>query len=396
MPRALAPDDLYRFRIPTDPRVSPDGSHALVTLQTSAPEGRRLPPRGLARAARCGRRRAAPADDRCPQRRQRPLVAGRPDDRVPLGPAPPDRGGAGRARQEGPRGRHAGPPALARRRRGAAADRPAARRRRLRVVAGRVEARRHHDVAPGEPQGRPKGARPRPEARAHRPARVGLSLHRPARLHAQRARLHLRLGLAPLDRGCRDRGGDAADRRTGVRRRSGLVARRHADRLHDAAEPRLRPVLPVRHRRRRRRIGHADADHRRPGADLLRAGVAARRQDDRDTRRPPAPQRLPQRRLAVLGRWQGSDAQRRAQHLRPARHHAGLRHEQRHHARRGLAADPVGRRPLAVVPRTTRRRLPAVADRGRRWRPRAADRRSPLPVRRSTRSSRGRAGRASR
>ena len=39
MPRALAPDDLYQFRIPTDPRISPDGSHALVTLQTSAPKG---------------------------------------------------------------------------------------------------------------------------------------------------------------------------------------------------------------------------------------------------------------------------------------------------------------------------------------------------------------------
>ena len=39
MPRALAPDDLYKLRVPTDPRVSPDGSHALVTLQTSAPKG---------------------------------------------------------------------------------------------------------------------------------------------------------------------------------------------------------------------------------------------------------------------------------------------------------------------------------------------------------------------
>ena len=35
MARSLAPDDLYRLRIPTDPRLSPDGSAALVTLQTS-------------------------------------------------------------------------------------------------------------------------------------------------------------------------------------------------------------------------------------------------------------------------------------------------------------------------------------------------------------------------
>jgi len=36
--RALAPDDLYKLRIATDPRVSPDGRHALVTLQVSAPK----------------------------------------------------------------------------------------------------------------------------------------------------------------------------------------------------------------------------------------------------------------------------------------------------------------------------------------------------------------------
>jgi Tol biopolymer transport system component len=35
--RSLAPDDLYSLRIPTDPRLSPDGSTALVTLQTCAP-----------------------------------------------------------------------------------------------------------------------------------------------------------------------------------------------------------------------------------------------------------------------------------------------------------------------------------------------------------------------
>ncbi|HET9345528.1 MAG TPA: S9 family peptidase [Candidatus Limnocylindrales bacterium] len=39
MPRALAPDDLYKLRVPTDPRISPDGSRAIVTVQTSAPKG---------------------------------------------------------------------------------------------------------------------------------------------------------------------------------------------------------------------------------------------------------------------------------------------------------------------------------------------------------------------
>ena len=37
MARPIAPDDLYRLRIPTDPRLSPDGSRAIVTVQTSAP-----------------------------------------------------------------------------------------------------------------------------------------------------------------------------------------------------------------------------------------------------------------------------------------------------------------------------------------------------------------------
>jgi dipeptidyl aminopeptidase/acylaminoacyl peptidase len=35
--RSLAPEDLYRFRIPTDPRLSPNGRHALVTVQANAP-----------------------------------------------------------------------------------------------------------------------------------------------------------------------------------------------------------------------------------------------------------------------------------------------------------------------------------------------------------------------
>ncbi len=37
MPRAPRPDDLYRLKIATDPRLSPDGRHAVVTVQTVAP-----------------------------------------------------------------------------------------------------------------------------------------------------------------------------------------------------------------------------------------------------------------------------------------------------------------------------------------------------------------------
>ncbi|MEO8570422.1 MAG: S9 family peptidase [Chloroflexota bacterium] len=37
MPRPPRPDDLYRLRIATEPRLAPDGRHAVVTLQTVAP-----------------------------------------------------------------------------------------------------------------------------------------------------------------------------------------------------------------------------------------------------------------------------------------------------------------------------------------------------------------------
>ena len=37
MARPLAPDDLYRLRVPTDPRLAPDGSAAVVTVQSAAP-----------------------------------------------------------------------------------------------------------------------------------------------------------------------------------------------------------------------------------------------------------------------------------------------------------------------------------------------------------------------
>jgi hypothetical protein len=37
VPRRFRPDDLYRFRIPTDPRLAPDGSIVSFTVQTVAP-----------------------------------------------------------------------------------------------------------------------------------------------------------------------------------------------------------------------------------------------------------------------------------------------------------------------------------------------------------------------
>ena len=112
------------------------------------------------------------------------------------------------------RGRRPGPPAAARRRRGAPADGPAARRERLRVVARRL--------APG----RARRARSGPRATQDR-RRRGLAAKREPgtpppsdyrfvdrlELHAQRSRLHLRPGRAPLARRRRDRRRDAPDRR---------------------------------------------------------------------------------------------------------------------------------------------------------------------------------------
>ena len=37
MPRPPRPEDLYRLRIATEPRLSPDGRLAVVVLQTVAP-----------------------------------------------------------------------------------------------------------------------------------------------------------------------------------------------------------------------------------------------------------------------------------------------------------------------------------------------------------------------
>ena len=48
MPRAPRPDDLFRLRIATEPRLSPDGSVAVVTVQTVAPGyDRALYPHGV-------------------------------------------------------------------------------------------------------------------------------------------------------------------------------------------------------------------------------------------------------------------------------------------------------------------------------------------------------------
>ena len=160
MPRPPRPDDLYRLRIATEPRLSPDGRWVVVTLQTVAPTYDGYRTALWLVATDRGRAAAAPADPRRAARPPSALLAGRLDARVPLGPADDRRGGADARRGEGPRGRDAGPPAAARRRRGAPPDRPAARRDRLRMVARRHPARRDLAVARGDLGRRPPPPRP--------------------------------------------------------------------------------------------------------------------------------------------------------------------------------------------------------------------------------------------
>ena len=111
VPRPPRPDDLYRLRIATEPRLSPDGRLAVVTLQTVAPgfDGYR---HALWLVATDGAAAAAPADPRRAARPPSALLARRADPRVHLGPRaiveeePPGRGRDVEDRQ-GPRGRRA-------------------------------------------------------------------------------------------------------------------------------------------------------------------------------------------------------------------------------------------------------------------------------------------------
>ena len=152
VPRPPLPSDVYRLRIPTEPRLSPDGRVAVVALTTAAPlhDGYRtalwLVPTtgGEPRRLTLGVRNGSPSA----------LLAGRPDPRVPVGSASDRRTGAGPPdRGVRSRGRHPGPPAPARWWRGAPPDRPATRRGGLRVVAGWRLAGRHVVIARGDVRG---------------------------------------------------------------------------------------------------------------------------------------------------------------------------------------------------------------------------------------------------
>ena len=100
--------------------------------------------------------------------------------------------------------------------------------------------------------------------------------------------------------------------------------------------------------------------------------------------------REPQRHLALRRRRQRRDPDRRPQPLRGVRPDARLGDGQRHHARREPDSDPVARRSMAPFQRADRRLLRAVADPRRRRPARAPDRGS--AVRLGLACRRGRVG----
>ena len=130
-PHPFTVHDLLAMQRISDPQVSPDGTRVLVHPAHHRPRGQRRPQRPL--AGRHRRQRAAPDHDPQVGRFQRPLVAGRALDLLPLD--------ALRL--------VAGLPAGARRRRGGAGDRPAGRRLEPRALARRQAPRLQPRGLPG-------------------------------------------------------------------------------------------------------------------------------------------------------------------------------------------------------------------------------------------------------
>ena len=284
------------FATPRRP-VSPAYRHRATALAGRPVRGRDAPDRGarlrrvphgpVAGAHDRRRRRTPTTDHRRSPRRPRPVLAGRPDARVPLGSSFVRRGGTGPPQgSERARGPRADPPVAARRRRGASAHGPAARRDRLRMVARRLAPGGAVLVARCDARRGPPPSRTRGQARARHAATIRLPVRRPPLVHAQRRRLHVRPGRAPVARRHRERRCDASDRRPDLGWGTGLVARRQQDRVHLEPPPRPRPPLASGHPRRGCRDACRRADHRRPGLELRHTDVAARRPDDRGARQP--------------------------------------------------------------------------------------------------------------
>ena len=321
MPRAPRPDDLYRLRIATEPRLSPDGRVAVVTLQTVAPgfDGYRhalwlVPTDGSATARQLT---LGARHDRHPRFSPDGRTLAFISDRRPA-----RRGGRRPDARDG------------------ASDREDATQVYLLPLDG-GEARRLTDLPRGVDafEWSPDGTRLVVVSASHgatRATTTGAARHRrPAEPGAPPAsdyrfvdRLDYMLNGAgftydqvdaPVARRRRDRRGHAPDRRPDAGRRAGLVARRHADRVHLEPPPRRRPRPPrTRHPRRRRRDARGDGGHAAARARRLRgpAWLPDGRTIAALGHRLRGPRGQPQRHLAVRGRRLRRDADRRPEPVR--------------------------------------------------------------------------------
>ena len=268
MPRALAPDDLYKLRIPTDPRLSPDGSprprHApdVGARKATATATRSGSCRSIEAAASARQLTLGARNDSSPRwspdgrsiaflSDRRHIVEEEPD-----APDKKDRedgsqvhllsldGGEARRLTDLPRG-----------------------------VGGfewspdGSKTRRDVDVPPRQPQGRPPGARARPEARSPTDPpesdyryidRLGYMFNGPGFIYDQVA--HLWIVDVATGEATRLTDGPTSDEDPA------WSPDGTQDRLRDAAAAATTTWLPVRHRRDRRRHRAADADHERPAS----------------------------------------------------------------------------------------------------------------------------------
>ena len=237
VPRSARPDDLYRLAVPSEPRLTPDGSRVVFTVKRSAvgkdgyrqalwsaPVDGSEPARQLTLGVRSDRAPQVSPDgstvafisDRrlyAEEEPDRPKDAKERDDCFQVFLLPLD-GGEARRLTDLPKGVT-----------------------RVRVVAGRPDARHPHVVARGDDRGGPPEARPARHAEAGRDAAVRLPVHRPPELPVQRLRVRRRQGPAPVARGRRVRRRAAARGRDDARAAALVVPGRHADRVRGQPSP---------------------------------------------------------------------------------------------------------------------------------------------------------------
>ncbi len=388
MTRAPRPDDVYRLRIATEPRLSPDGRLAVVTLKVVAP-------------AFDGYRRAVwlvPTDG---SRDPRQLTLGAGHDHMPRF-SPDGRTLAFLSDRRALLEREARIEAAREGAAGAARERESTTQVHLLPLDG-GEARRLTDLPGGVEafEWSPDGTRlvvvsaaraATPEEDARRRGRVAQQAGEvpPASDYRFIDRLdymlngkgfvydrvpHLWLVDVATGAGSRLTDGPVADREPawspdGRRIAFGSNRRRDADLFG-------RQDIHV--------VDVDDADRHggdpRPAIGLRLAGLPARRRDDRRARAPAGGTRRESRRhLAVRRGRLRRHAGRRTQPVRFARPDARGGDEQRRHGRGRAAAGAVGRRSVDRVQRPDRRCLRAVADRRGRRPARAADRGPPVRV----------------